>query len=60
MEDFPKWTAFFDKLAARVEGESPADEFILQKLVKKWVVKFKWLWSVKIMYVCMTMTWWRH
>ena len=35
MEDFPKWTAFFDKLAARVEGKSPTDVSILQKLVEK-------------------------
>ena len=35
MDDFPKWTAFFHKLATRVEGKSPTDESILQKLVEK-------------------------
>ncbi len=35
MEDFPKWTAFFHKLATRVDGKSPTDESILQKLVEK-------------------------
>ena len=35
MEHFPKWTAFFDKMAARVESESPTEECILQKLIDK-------------------------
>jgi hypothetical protein len=29
-------------------------------LLRKWGARYKWLWSVKIMYPCMTMTWWRH
>ena len=35
MHHFPKWEAFFDKLTARVEGNFPAEESVLQKLVHK-------------------------
>ena len=34
MEDFSKWAAFYDKLTARVEGKTPSDVSILQKLVE--------------------------